>query len=54
MIKHGREYRQQYHVNVVETSSTSSDGSFDVTEAADFQVGEGLIQVISSMCEEWQ
>ena len=41
-------------MNVVETGSTAGDGSFDVAEATNLEVGESLIQVISSMSEEWQ
>ena len=41
-------------MDVVETGSTAGDGSFDVAEATDLQIGESLIQVISRMSEERQ
>ena len=39
-------------MNIVKTRSTASDGSLDVAEATDLQVGESLIQIVGSVSEE--
>ncbi len=54
MVEHWCEDWDQDHVDVVETGGAPGDGSFDVTEASDLQIGHGLHEVISSVGEEGQ
>ena len=54
VIKHGREYWQEDHVDVVETGGTASDGSLDVTETSHLQVGHCLCEVVCRKGEERQ